>query len=115
MTAAIRPACCAGADNGKIYPQFHPVDCACRGGFAADSGADRSRIGAKPVADVFTLADPDVFTFAKPVAKPIAIAQPIALSESDTDGNAHLDAHANRFDFQAQTRSRIWPSSASTR
>ena len=76
MTAAIRPACCAGADNGKIYPQFHPVDCACRGGFAADSGADRSRIGAKPVADVFTLADPDVFTFAKPVAKPIAIASP---------------------------------------
>ena len=47
MTAAILPACCAGADDGKIHPQLCCLGRACRGDFAAaDSGADHSRVGA---------------------------------------------------------------------
>jgi len=48
MTAAIPPACCAGADGGKIYAQLHRVGRAHGGDFAcADSGASGSGSGAK--------------------------------------------------------------------
>jgi hypothetical protein len=76
MTAAIPPACCAVADDGKLGPQLDLFGRDDRGVFAdADTGADRSRIRAKSVA------------VAKSVAQPISIAEPI--SESDTNINTN--------------------------
>ena len=94
MTAAIPPACCAGADDGKTYALLFRLGVPCGGSFAGiDSGDDHSGIGAEPVADA-TFAKP--VAFPKSVAQPISIAQPIPLSES----NADSDADANRFEFQ---------------
>jgi hypothetical protein len=80
MTAAIPPACCAVADDGKLGPQLDLFGRDDRGVFAdADTGADRSRIRAKSVAVAKSVA--------KSVAQPISIAEPI--SESDTNINTN--------------------------
>jgi hypothetical protein len=93
MMAAIPPACCAGADDGKIHSQLCRIGRADRGDFVcADSSANRSGIGA------------DTLAFAESVAKPVAfsVAYTLTISESvsnaDTDADTHADA--DRFGLQ---------------
>ena len=116
MTAAIPPACCAGADDGKIHPQFHSVGRADRGDFAAaDSGADRSRIGAKSRRQRHS-PSPTPTSPRQPVVQPIAIAQPIALSDVRHRRRRPTAARPRPpVRIPARDRSTIWPSSASTR
>ena len=77
MTAAIPPACCAGADDGKIRALNVGRLCGvCRGFAAADSGADHPGIGAKsrhriptnspPPHRLRQLADPDTDFIVQP-------------------------------------------------
>ena len=100
MTAAIPPACCAGADDGKIDPQFCRLGRTCGGDFAgADSGVDHSGIGAKRDA-IFTFADAGIFIIAHSVAESIAHADPDAKRITKPEPNADCDADSNRFGFK---------------
>ena len=90
MTAAIPPACCAGADDGKIYPQFHPVARACRGGFAM-------LIPALTIPASAQTYSPSPTPTHSPSPSP-RLHRPRRPRRADTDANAH--SHADRFGFQ---------------
>ena len=132
MTAAIPPACCAGADDGKIHPQYCRLGRACGGDFAfADSGAGHLRIGAgsrrndnnggrdtdnrRDTCDwrisrerILSSAAPYIIN--KPVAQPIAFAKPVAfpftnsfgVAIADTDANCYADLNTDTDRFELQ-------------
>ena len=61
MTAAIPPACCAGADHGKPHVQLHSLGRVDRGDIdRTDPGPGHSSLGSESVA--ITFADADVHT-----------------------------------------------------
>ena len=106
MTAAIPPACCAGADNGTPPAPPGRIGRACRGGFAcADSGADYSGLRAEPVSEFIAISvgehvavsntDADTFTLSKPDADAFALSKPNADAHVDADPNADADADAD--------------------
>src|ERR1700730_1064726 len=108
MTAAIPPACCAGADGGKIYAQLHRVGRAHGGDFAcADSGASGSGSGAKLQSgrvsntNTYAYADADADAHADAHAHahayPYAYAYAYPYAHSYTYPNAHTDTHAVTF------------------
>jgi hypothetical protein len=88
------PACCAGADDGKIHPQSCLFRCAERGAVAAaDSSADDCGVGAVADTDVhlnaYIHADADTDTHA--FAESFTVPKPNAYPDVNTD---------HRFGFQ---------------
>jgi hypothetical protein len=71
-TAAIAPACCAGADHGKTRSQPRSIGRACGNGLAFTPGT----IGVGAVAFTVSEPEPKLITYANAFAVSIAIAKP---------------------------------------
>ncbi len=107
MTAAIPPACCAGADHGKPHDQLDRICRADRGDFAfagADAfvirvGPDVLRNRLFPDADTDANADvvrqsvTDTVTFGQPFTDAEPHANPNCNGVANTDPNAYPDHH----------------------
>jgi hypothetical protein len=118
MTAAIPPACCAGADHGKPHPPLRRIGRADRGHFACAGADDHiARLGARllrpylsgPDTDADTDADADLHTnldavsdtgagrvaLAHPFAFSVAVTFTKSISDSDIDTKPDADPNAN--------------------
>lgn len=83
--------CCADADDGKPHQGLHCIGRVDRGGFA-DANADRARVGAVTVTNVFavTNTNPHIFTDTNA----------LAVADSHCVANADTNAEPNRRGFQ---------------
>jgi hypothetical protein len=95
MTAAIRPACCAGADRAKSNQELHRIGRADRGNSAvADADAGIAGVGAIGLAnaDVFAVTDTNLLTDTN--SNLLAIADTNTKPDNDADANSDLNADA---------------------
>ena len=104
MTAAIPPACCAGADDGKIRPQFYR----CRLALAA-------AISLMLIPALTIPASAQSPTSPSPTPSPSPSPSPTPTPLADARRRHRHRLRPPTGSIPAPDRSRIWPSSASTR